>query len=209
MTMNWFDIIGYVGSVFIASSLIMKNVKKLRMLNMTGGGIFAIYGLIIQSPPVFVLNIFNASINCFRLYQLMKKKDSFTLLPLPDVKTSYLEKFLVYYQADIQKYFPAFVWDALRKQHSFFVLRNLIPVGLFIYEETSKTEIDVKLDYVIPDYRDFKNSSFTYVEHGAYLKEKGITSIRAVSTAEKHQSYLRRVGFEQSSSEPTVFYKRV
>jgi hypothetical protein len=207
--MNWFEIIGYLGSVFIAASLTMKNIWKLRLLNMAGAVLFAVYGLIIHAYPVFLLNAFNASVNVFFLTQIKNSKDYFTLLALPEVKTLYLEKFLTFYHDDIAKLFPGFSWASLHQPHGFFVLRNLIPVGLFVYEPKSNGIIDIKLDYVIPDYRDFKNASFTYSEQKGLLKEKGFHTFITRSIIPIHQKYLHKIGFIVDTSDPTLFHKNI
>ncbi len=207
--MHWFELIGYLGSVFIAASLMMKNIWKLRWLNMTGAILFAMYGLIIHAYPVFILNTFNACVNIFFLTQIRKSKDYFTLLALPEVKTTYLEKFLTFYKQDINKLFPDFEWEALQQPQGFFILRNLIPAGLFVYETRPEGIIDIKLDYVIPDYRDFKNASFTYSEQKTLLKEKGYRSFITRSTVPMHQQYLKRIGFVQDANDSTIFHKDI
>ncbi|MBI3189832.1 MAG: YgjV family protein [Ignavibacteriales bacterium] len=203
------ELLGYLGSVFIAVSLWMTNIRKLRLLNMTGAGMLAVYGLIIQAYPVLVLNAFNVCVNIFFLRQISKRQDYFTLLPLPEVKTAYLEKFLIFYQKDIKKYFPEFSWKKLHQPNCFFVLRNLIPVGLFIYETQQAAIIDIKLDYVIPDYRDFKNASFTYSTKKEELKRQGFTTFQVHTTVKEHQQYLNRIGFIQDIQEASLFRREI
>ncbi len=201
------ELLGYLGSVFIAVSLWMTNIRKLRLLNMTGAGMLAVYGLLIHAYPVLVLNAFNVCVNIFFIRQISRKQDYFTLLPLPEVKTAYLEKFLIFYEKDIKKYFPDFHWEGLQEPHCFFILRNLIPVGLFIYETKEAGIIDIKLDYVIPDYRDFKNASFTYSTKRDELKRQGFSMFQVQTTVKEHRIYLLRIGFTQDEQIPTLFTK--
>lgn len=207
--MAWYELIGYCGSVFIAVSLWMTNIRKLRLLNMTGASLFAMYGLIIQAYPVLLMNAFNVCVNIYFLRQIQKKKDYFTLLPLPEVKTVYLEKFLNFYHKDIMKYFPDFLWETLQHPHSFFILRNLVPVGLFIYEEKPNGIIDIKLDYVIPDYQDFKNASFIFSDRRALLKVQGFTTFETRTSVKKHQTYLLRIGFVRDERDGMLFRKGI
>lgn len=65
------DCIGYVGSILVLVSLLMSDIKKLRVLNGIGSAIFATYAVIIQSWPTAVMNIALVGIN---LYYLMKMK---------------------------------------------------------------------------------------------------------------------------------------
>ncbi|MBI5214996.1 MAG: YgjV family protein [Ignavibacteriae bacterium] len=203
------ELLGYLGSVFIAVSLWMTNIRKLRLLNMTGAGMLAVYGLLIHAYPVLVLNAFNVCVNIFFIRQISRKQDYFTLLPLPEVKTPYLEKFLTFYQNDINKYFPDFNWEKLHVPHCFFILRNLIPVGLFIYETREAGIIDIKLDYVIPDYRDFKNASFTYSTKKEELKQQGFTTFQVHTTVKEHQAYLLKIGFTKDFENSEYYLKEI
>ena len=58
MEINYVEVIGYVGSVLVAVSLMMKNIYYLRRINLIGAATFATYGLLVGAIPVFVLNGF-------------------------------------------------------------------------------------------------------------------------------------------------------
>ncbi len=62
--------LGYIASAFIILSLLMKNIKLLRYVNLLGCSLYAIYGLIIQSWPVFAMNFICVGINLYRIYTL-------------------------------------------------------------------------------------------------------------------------------------------
>jgi len=51
-----FDIIGYIASIILAISLLMKSLIRLRVLNGIGALIYIIYGILIEAYPVAVLN---------------------------------------------------------------------------------------------------------------------------------------------------------
>lgn len=72
--MDWRELIGYTGSILIAVSLMMKNVVRLRYYNMAGAAAFALYGLLINAWPVFLLNAFNAAINLYHVIALARAK---------------------------------------------------------------------------------------------------------------------------------------
>ena len=61
--MEWQEIVGYTGSVLIALSLMMKNIVRLRKVNLFGASTFAIYGLLVDASPVLVLNSFIALVD--------------------------------------------------------------------------------------------------------------------------------------------------
>ncbi|MFQ3232137.1 hypothetical protein [Reinekea sp.] len=65
---------GYLGSLIIAVSLTMSDIKRLRWINMIGAGMFASYGFIISAWPVLVLNAFIVLINMYHIYVLYRSE---------------------------------------------------------------------------------------------------------------------------------------
>lgn len=70
---NWVEGLGYVASVLVAISFLMKSINKLRLVNMIGGLCFVIYAVAIQAMPVALINLFTVCINA---YYLVKKNVS-------------------------------------------------------------------------------------------------------------------------------------
>jgi hypothetical protein len=68
------EVYGYLGSVLVAISLMMSNIKRLRWINLVGAGMFSSYGLIIQAWPVAALNGFIVLIDLFHLYQIYRTR---------------------------------------------------------------------------------------------------------------------------------------
>jgi hypothetical protein len=207
--MNLYEIIGYSGSVIVAVSLMMKNIRHLRNVNLIGSSTFAIYGLLLKAYPVFLLNGFIAIVDIYYLYEMNKKEDYFSLMPVLDKNHPYLNKFLDYYKNDILKYFPNFTKDEIKGASCFFILRNLLPVGLFIYREMSSDKIEVLIDYAIPDYRDTKNGKYVYYTESNFLKEKGFKEIIAKTSIAKHQDYLKKIGFKMDIAKANLFVKKI
>lgn len=67
METNWIEFIGYLGSLLVAISLSLKSVKNLRTVNFMGALAFVVYGLLIQSYPVVILNSYLCGANIYRL----------------------------------------------------------------------------------------------------------------------------------------------
>ena len=197
--MNWYEIIGYSGSLLVAFSLMMKNIIKLRKVNLIGASTFAVYGFLVNAYPVLALNSFIALVDIYYLIQIYRKKDAFSLMPVLDARHSYLNKFLEFYNTDIQKFSPEFDIDKISNANYYFILRNLVPVGIFIYEVTSPGEATILLDYAIPDYRDLKNAEFLYYAESEFLSKKGFTKLIAVASVKEHKKYLKRIGFKEES----------
>lgn len=194
--MDIYEIIGYIGSVLVAVSLTMKNIVKLRWINLFGASTFAAYGLLVEAYPVFLLNGFITTVDIYYLVDMYKHKDSFSLVPVVANNHLYLDKFLDYYKDDIKKYFPTFNKENLKNPEYYFILRNLIPAGLFAYEKISDDTIDVKLDYATPAYQDFKNAKYVYHAESTFLKSKGITNITTTTDVQNHIKYLEKVGYK-------------
>lgn len=64
--------VGYCASALIAISMFMKNMTKLRFINLVGSLLFSIYGFIIGAYPVAIVNIIIVFVNIYYLYTMMK-----------------------------------------------------------------------------------------------------------------------------------------
>lgn len=71
---GWVETIGYVAMVLVGLSIMMNNIKLLRILNMAGAVAFVLYGGLIGSLPVVLLNSFLTLVNFFYLYRDYNKK---------------------------------------------------------------------------------------------------------------------------------------
>lgn len=69
---NFLEMIGYLASVLVAISLMMRSLNKLRMINLTGSLLFTVYGFTIGAYPVAVLNAFIVVVNIFYLQKAFK-----------------------------------------------------------------------------------------------------------------------------------------
>ena len=68
-----FELLGYMASVFVAVSLMMRSVTKLRMINLVGAILFTVYGLVIAAYPVAVVNGFIVLVNLYYLQQTWRE----------------------------------------------------------------------------------------------------------------------------------------
>jgi len=67
---NWVDCVGYLASVLVAISITIKGGFYFRILNLAGAICFLIYGIIIKSLPVILINIYAAVINTIHAVRL-------------------------------------------------------------------------------------------------------------------------------------------
>jgi len=73
--------IGYLASLFVLLSFLMKNIITLRYVNSVGCLFFVIYGILIDSWPIIITNAAIVSVNIYYLF--INKK---TAVPADEVK---------------------------------------------------------------------------------------------------------------------------
>ncbi|MDX2140425.1 MAG: hypothetical protein SF123_20240 [Chloroflexota bacterium] len=188
------EIIGYIASAVVIVSLVMTSVLRLRIISFVGAILWFIYGVMLTAPPIYITNGIIIAINVYFLYQMLTAKHYFRLLEV-DRDSSYLRGFLEFHAKDIGKFFPQFKYDAARADLVYLILRDMLPVGLFITEKDSAGRSLVDLDYVIPGYRDLGPGKFLYDELNQRLPAKGVHTLYSVPGNETHQAYLLRMDF--------------
>lgn len=188
--------IGYFASGIIAFSMTMNSIVKFRWINLVGASTFALYGFMIGAFPVMVLNGFIVAVDIFYLRKIYSKRQLFDTLEIRG-DNRYLLKFLEYHKEDINKFFPDFVYNPEMNTISFIVLRNMAVAGVFLGHEANNKEIVVGLDYIVPEYRDYKNGKFVLGRLKDVFKKKGYDKIVAKGNSKKHNKYLRKLGFDE------------
>jgi hypothetical protein len=204
--MNWLEILGYVGSVVVAVSLMMKNIVKLRWWNLIGAALFSLYGLLVGAYPVFAVNFFIAIVDVYYLVVLYKKQDEFSLVSVRP-NNNYLKKFTEFYSEDILRFFPDFSFAHLEGKKVFFILRNLLPVGLFAFEISDDNSAVIYIDYAVPSYRDLNNAKFLYKTEPEFFKKLGCEKIITHSNVEAHKKYLLKIGFTEDKNKNEFIMK--
>ncbi|WP_414632760.1 YgjV family protein [Clostridium sp. UBA3887] len=68
--------IGYLATILITISMFMKEIFKLRFINLMGCILFVIYGLIIGAYPVAIANAIIVFINLYYLYKLFREMNT-------------------------------------------------------------------------------------------------------------------------------------
>lgn len=204
-TQQIYEIVGYIASILIAISLLMRSILKLRVINLIGAVFFTVYGLLIQAYPVAAVNFTIVLIDIYYLAQMLSTREFFRLLEV-NSDSEYLRAFLDFYKEDIRRFQPEFSYDPQRGQLIFFILRNMVPTGLMIgeiqhSEARGGSVLHVLLDYAIPGYRDLKIGRFLFQQHMQAFRERGIRAIYTRPGAPAHASYLRQIGFQPEGQE--------
>ena len=189
-----FELIGYAGSVLVPISLMMKSLLKLRIINLIGALFFTIYGVLIGAVPVALLNALIVGVNIYFLMRMLNQKDYFKLMEVK-YNSQYLKNFVDFSNKEIVEFFPSYLFKPQEDQLAVFVLRNMVPAGLLIVRPKGD-QADVFLDFVIPGYRDFRAGKFLFEESVDYFHSQGIKRLVSEPGNPRHESYLRRMGFQ-------------
>lgn len=74
----YLEIFGYIGTALVVISMMMTSITKLRIVNMSGSVISAIYAGICGTWPIVVMNVSLFMINSFHLIKdhLVKRRDA-------------------------------------------------------------------------------------------------------------------------------------
>ena len=190
--------IGYFASATIAISMMMSSILKFRWINLAGALTFSTYGFLIGALPVGFLNAFIALVDIYYLYTIYSKKEVFEILEVR-ADNRYLIRFLQFHEGDIEKFFPGFSYKPEMNTVSFFVLRNMAVAGVFLAHRKENHCLSVGLDFVLPEYRDFKNGKYIYLRLRNRFINEGFTKVIAEGRSEKYSSYLSKLGFEKNS----------
>lgn len=192
---SWLEWIGYLASVIIMASMLMSSILRLRWINMVGAAIFCFYGFMISAPPVGFLNGFIVLINIYYLVKIYRRKEYFTMLEITTSDRFFLN-FLNYYEREIKQLFPLFQLDEKGSTVNLFILRNMSLAGVFLAREFSHDTLQVDLDFVIPEYRDFKLGHFILNDNREFFLQKGYRRLITWSTSDEHTRYLKKMKFQ-------------
>ncbi len=209
MSLEWTEWLGYVASLVVAVSLTMTNIRRLRLINLMGAIAFTVYGVVLHLYPVMIVNGFIIGINIYYLIRISLTREQFHLIPISWDTSIFLPRFIEFYIRDIRKHFPDLDIEALRLYRTIFITRNVVPVGLFIYEHQEHGIIRIQLDYEIPMYRDYESARYFFREFRGLMQKKGFHTYITYSNTPLHQRYLRRMKFTEDPTEPGRFIRKM
>ncbi len=201
--------VGYAASFIILVSLLMRSLKRLRIVNTAGAAIFAVYGLIISSYPVFFMNAGIVFINLYYLWQFFTLKEYFTILPV-EKNEDYAKALLDFHKDEITRFMEVSEQTFEESDFRFLILRNMVPAGIFLARKRDDETLEVTLDYATPPYRDFKTGAHIFDHEGDRFRRDGYERFIAFATSKTHERYLKRMGFvETTIDNAPAFVKNV
>jgi hypothetical protein len=69
----WAELIGITGTLFVLLSFLMKDLTKVRIINIVGAILFVVYGLVIGALSTWLLNGILVIIHIIYLYKNKKQ----------------------------------------------------------------------------------------------------------------------------------------
>ena len=188
------DLLGYFAAVLIAFGLTRTSVLRLRLFSLAGGLTFVVYGFVIGAIPVAVTNAILASINVYFLLKLRRHHEVYSLLEV-DTDSAYMLEFLRFHDSDIRSFMPQFSYVPKQAQVRLFVLRDMMPVGLFIGDAGPDGSMTVLLDYATPGYRDLGVAKYLYDSATESFSKRGVGRLISEAGQPAHERYLCKVGY--------------
>jgi hypothetical protein len=193
------EAVGYLGSALVVVSLLMTRILRLRVIGLMGSTTFLVYGLLIGSVPIVITNAVIIGINATFLWRATRVKEWFSLLEVrPDSR--YLDEFLSFYIEDIRKYQPDWSETINGDELTVLVLRDMQPAAAVV-GSTDSGVMELKLDYAIPRFNDYRMGRFLYEDNAQFFLDKGITRITASARTKPYIRYLEKMGFAETGPE--------
>jgi hypothetical protein len=194
--MNTVTILGYIASLFVAISLMVKNNLKFRLFNLTGCITFIIYGFIIDASPVIFANSILLVINIYQIFKLFQFKEQFSSINI-NSDDKVVNHFLQQHFSDINKFFPKFQsLQQSKKNLNLIVFRNEAMANIFVADVDENGNAFVDIDYTIPKFRDFKLGKFLFETNKNQLIQEGVKKV-VYETVDNnnHLQFLQIMGF--------------
>lgn len=187
------EMVGYIGSALVLLSFLMVSVYKLRVVNSLGSVVCVIYGMIIHAYPTVVMNLCLIAINVYYLVKMINTEKNYDLVKV-DGDEGVTKYTIDRYKDDIAKCFPGISMDFSKANAAYVVCHDGKPVGVTLGILENR-ELNLLLDYSIPEYRDFSIGKFLM----SNLKAEGVQKLIYEGSDENHKEYLKKTGFSESN----------
>lgn len=194
MSFDWQELIGYVASALVVTSLAMTSVVRLRFISLAGSVTFVVYGLLIGSIPIVITNASIACINVWFLTRELGGRRDLGAVVVP-TDSPFLADFLAHHATEIAtfqpEYDPGDTFD-----FALVLTRDGLPAGALLGRRDGST-LHVTLDFVLRAYRDSRLGRWLYGAGSGVFTDAGFGEVRAVASSTQHRTYLQQVGFGQ------------
>ena len=191
-----YEIVGWIGSALVIASLMQRSILKLRLIGIGAAAAFLVYGFLIGAYPLVIVNVIVIGVHLYFLRKLTRRQDEvFSVLKVYP-ESRYLAYFLEFYADEISRFQPEFSYEPATDHRAYFLLRDHIPAGLVIARPCQDDSLEIELDFVIPEYRDFKLGEFLYSGNSGLFADVDCAQAWSPPGNADHVRYLERVGFQ-------------
>lgn len=203
------ELVGYLASALVVTSLAMASVVRLRLISLAGSTTFVVYGVLIGSIPIILTNTSIALLNLYFLHREFGRGGRDLGAVIVPRDSPFLVDFLQSHAGDIARFQPDADVDSAGP-FALVLTRDGLPAGV-VLGERSGDRLDIHLDYVLRAYRDSRLGNWLYGDGAAVLRGAGVEQVTARGTSPAHEAYLRRVGFEvgRDETDGVLFRRRV
>jgi hypothetical protein len=195
------EVIGYAGSALVILSLLQKSILRLRAVGLVASATFLTYSIAIAAYPIAVVNVVAAGIHLYYLRKLVRRPgEVFTILQVSP-SSLYLAHFLDFYRDEISRSNqPGFRYRQEPETLAVFMLRDMVPAGLLVARLHEDHSLEVQLDFVIPQYRDFKLARWLYSPRSGLFATVDCRCAWVRIGGREEREYFTRMGFSPDPS---------
>lgn len=190
------ELVGYLASVLVVTSLAMTSVVRLRSISLIGSVTFVGYGALIGSVPLILTNSAIAGLNIWFLRAELGHRRDLGAVVVP-ADSPFLADFVQFHLDDIRRFQPTFEMVAPDDPDAVCVIltRDGLPAGALVGRRHGDGELEILLDYVLRAYRDSRLGRWLYGRGAGVFRGRGITRLVTRPGQTVHLSYLQQVGF--------------
>ena len=191
------EIFGYIGSAVVVASFAMTSVRKLRIINGIGAILSVVYALLMGTYPFVIMNGIIAFLDFYQLYRLTHIHEVFEIVSAKS-DGAYFKWFVEKYKEELKAFDASLSF--VNAEHVFFYVRDNEVAGLLAYDEQDKGVAHIRMDYVIPKYRDFRIGNYFFGANNPFFTKAGIHEFVTETSNPLHEAYLRRITFSKKQS---------
>jgi hypothetical protein len=193
MSFAWQELVGYLASALVVTSLAMTSVVRLRTISLAGSLTFTVYGVLIESVPIVVTNATIAALNVWFLSRELGRRRDLGAVVVP-TDSPFLADFLANHADRIHAFQPEY--EPHRRPDVAIVLtRDGLPAGVVLGDRDGD-HLEISLDYVLRAYRDSRLGRWLYGPGAGVFRSMGVATVASAGGSKTHRNYLRSVGFE-------------
>lgn len=192
--------LGYIASALLIVALLVSNDLKFRWFNTAGNIFFISYAVLLGAIPVLITNTLLLCINAVYLIKVYRRQENFDLIEFSG-EENMIGKFVRFYRADIDTFFPGFEQSQLKSKLNFVVLRDLVIANVFSANVSQNGDAEVVINYTLKKYRDYKVGRYIFDKEKNFLISKGVKRIvyRQVANP-NHLRFLKVMGFAKEQT---------